>query len=51
MKPESYFAWKEKPTSIIAPDWRAPTMESRRRRGIMGALSALADRFRSTDTQ
>ena len=36
MKPESYYAWKEKPTSIIAPEWRAPACAPRRR-GVMGA--------------
>ena len=42
MKPESYFAWKEKPTSVIAPDWRAPEGEApARRRGVRGCLSAL----------
>lgn len=46
MKPESYFAWKEKPTSVVAPDWRAPAGATPRRRGVMGALSALAARFR-----
>ena len=50
MKPESYYAWKEKPTSIIAPEWRAPACAPRRR-GVMGALSALAARFRSADTE
>ncbi len=41
MKPESYFAWTEKPTDIIAPEWRAPAGATRRRRGLMGALSVL----------
>ncbi|MGH9038451.1 MAG: hypothetical protein ACRD0O_22060 [Acidimicrobiia bacterium] len=41
MKPESYLAWKEKPTDVIAPEWRAPAGETPRRRGIKGALAAL----------
>jgi hypothetical protein len=48
MKPESYLAWKVKPTPIIAEDWRAPA-SAPRRRGVMSALSALAARFRSYD--
>jgi len=42
MKPESYYAWREKPTSVIAPDWRAPEGGPPRRRGVVGTcLSAL----------
>jgi hypothetical protein len=44
MKPESYFAWKDKPTSVTAPEWRALDGEGEipRRRGFMGTLSHLA---------
>ena len=41
MKPESYFAWKDKPTEVIGPEWRETAGETPRRRGVMGALSAL----------
>jgi hypothetical protein len=48
MKADSYFAWKNTPTTVIAPDWRAPAAAPRRR-GVMGALSALAARLRFED--
>ena len=42
MKPESYHAWREKPTSVVAPDWRAPEGDVPRRRGLVGiCLTAL----------
>jgi hypothetical protein len=50
MKPESYFTWEAKPTSLIAPDWRAPDFVVPRRRGVRGALSALAARLRTADS-
>lgn len=51
MKPESYFTWEAKPTSLVAPDWRATDfVVVPRRRGVRGALSALAARLRTTDS-
>ncbi|MGH8990444.1 MAG: hypothetical protein ACRDYV_07370 [Acidimicrobiia bacterium] len=41
MKPESYFTWESKPT-MLDTDWRAPEDAAPRRRGVAGALSALA---------
>lgn len=49
MKPESYFTWEDKPNSLIAADWRAPDFVVPRRRGVMGAISALAARLRAAD--
>ncbi len=46
MKADSYFSWKEAPAPVIAPEWRAPAAAPRRR-GVMGALTALAARFRA----
>ena len=48
MKADSYYTWQESPTPVIAPEWRAPAVAPRRK-GVMGALSALAARFRSSD--
>ncbi len=48
MKPDAYYSWKSTPTPtpVIAPEWRAPAA-ARRRKGLRGALSALAARWRS----
>jgi hypothetical protein len=45
MKADSYLTWKDTPSPIIAPEWRAPAATPRRK-GVMGALSALAARLR-----
>lgn len=45
MKSDTYFTWKPSPSPTIAPEWRAPATTPRRR-GVMGALTALAARLR-----
>jgi hypothetical protein len=44
MKPDAYYAWKNTPTPVIAPEWRAAAAAPRRK-GVRGALSALAARL------
>jgi hypothetical protein len=44
MKVDTYLTWQDNPRTV-ATDWRAPSCEPRRR-GVMGALSALAARLR-----
>jgi hypothetical protein len=45
MKVDNYLTWKDAPRTVPA-DWRAPNCDEPRRRGVMGALSALAARLR-----
>ncbi len=45
MKADSYRTWKDTPPTVPA-EWRAPVSDEPRRRGVKGALSALAARLR-----
>ncbi len=45
MKVDNYLTWKDVPRTVPV-EWRAPNSDGPRRRGVMGALSALAARFR-----
>ncbi|MGH8974944.1 MAG: hypothetical protein ACRD0C_17290 [Acidimicrobiia bacterium] len=45
MKVDTYLTWKDVPPTVPA-EWRAPVSDQPRRRGVMGALSALAARLR-----
>ena len=48
MKVDTYLTWKDVPPTVPA-DWRAPVCTEPRRRGVFGALSALAARLRPED--
>ena len=45
MKVDTYLTWNDVPPTVPA-DWRAPICDEPRRRGVIGALSALAARFK-----
>ncbi|MGH9041606.1 MAG: hypothetical protein ACRDZ3_15405 [Acidimicrobiia bacterium] len=47
MKPESYFTWEATSHTVADAEWRAPVLIAPRRRGVAGALSALAALLRS----